>query len=119
MASQPSQSFSSGASTQGDDLRRRNVPDTKTNGQAQAPLVDDDKKKQMKKVSTLRFLRAVSRRYCRIVCANGADQTQQSILNILDEWEFLIAPIIFTALAFFTRMWKIGLSPIVTWDEAQ
>jgi len=119
MASQPSQSFSSGASTQGDDLRRRNVPDTKTNGQAQAPLVDDDKKKQMKKVSTLRFLRAVSRRYCRIVYANGAGQTQQSILNILDEWEFLIAPIIFTALAFFTRMWKIGLSPIVTWDEAQ
>ena len=37
----------------------------------------------------------------------------------MDEYEFLIAPIVFTALAFFTRMWKIGLSPIVTWDEAQ
>jgi dolichyl-phosphate-mannose-protein mannosyltransferase len=37
----------------------------------------------------------------------------------LDEYEFLIAPLVFTALAFFTRMWKIGLSPIVTWDEAQ
>ena len=41
------------------------------------------------------------------------------ILSFLDEYEFIIAPIIFTALAFFTRMWKIGLSPIVTWDEAQ
>jgi len=37
----------------------------------------------------------------------------------LDEYEFIIAPLVFTALAFFTRMWKIGLSPIVTWDEAQ
>ncbi|MDA4133634.1 MAG: hypothetical protein OK454_11015 [Thaumarchaeota archaeon] len=26
---------------------------------------------------------------------------------------------LFTFLAFFTRMYKIGLSPIVTWDEAQ
>jgi dolichyl-phosphate-mannose-protein mannosyltransferase len=37
----------------------------------------------------------------------------------LDEWEFIIAPLIFTAAAFFTRMWKIGISDIVTWDEAQ
>jgi dolichyl-phosphate-mannose-protein mannosyltransferase len=42
-----------------------------------------------------------------------------SFIDTLDEYEFLIAPIVFTALAFFTRMWKIGLSPIVTWDEAQ
>lgn len=42
-----------------------------------------------------------------------------SVASVLDDYEFLIAPIIFTALAFFTRMWKIGLSPIVTWDEAQ
>lgn len=42
-----------------------------------------------------------------------------SFLDVLDEWEFLIAPIIFTALSFFTRMWRIGLSNIVTWDEAQ
>ena len=46
-------------------------------------------------------------------------QAQQSILSILDEYEFIIAPLIFTFLAFFTRMYKIGLSPIVTWDEAQ
>lgn len=31
----------------------------------------------------------------------------------------MIAPLIFTALAFFTRMWKIGASNVVTWDEAQ
>jgi hypothetical protein len=31
----------------------------------------------------------------------------------------VIAPLIFTFLAFFTRMWRIGLSDIVTWDEAQ
>lgn len=43
---------------------------------------------------------------------------EQSILQILDEWEFIIAPVIFTALAFFTRLYKIGLSNIVTWDEA-
>lgn len=36
-----------------------------------------------------------------------------------DQLEPIIAPIVFTFLAFFTRMWKIGLSPIVTWDEAQ
>lgn len=42
-----------------------------------------------------------------------------SFVDILDEYEFIIAPLVFTALAFFTRMWKIGLSPIVTWDEAQ
>lgn len=30
----------------------------------------------------------------------------------------MIAPLVFTALAIFTRLWKIGLSPIVTWDEA-
>ena len=40
-------------------------------------------------------------------------------VQFLDDWEFLIAPLIFTALAFFTRMWKIGISDIVTWDEAQ
>jgi dolichyl-phosphate-mannose-protein mannosyltransferase len=41
------------------------------------------------------------------------------MLALLDEYEFIIAPLIFTFFAFFTRMYKIGLSPIVTWDEAQ
>lgn len=47
------------------------------------------------------------------------NRQKSTFLDVLDEWEFLIAPIIFTALAFFTRMWRIGLSNIVTWDEAQ
>jgi dolichyl-phosphate-mannose-protein mannosyltransferase len=43
---------------------------------------------------------------------------EPSLLDVLDEWEWLIAPLVFTALAFFTRLYKIGLSNIVTWDEA-
>jgi dolichyl-phosphate-mannose-protein mannosyltransferase len=43
---------------------------------------------------------------------------EPTLLETLDEWEPVIAPIIFTILAFFTRLWKIGLSDIVTWDEA-
>ena len=46
-------------------------------------------------------------------------QASQSVLAFLDEYEFILAPIIFTLLSFFTRMYRIGLSPIVTWDEAQ
>lgn len=46
-------------------------------------------------------------------------QSPRGLLGFLDEYEFVLAPIVFTFLAFFTRMWKIGLSPIVTWDEAQ
>jgi dolichyl-phosphate-mannose-protein mannosyltransferase len=42
-----------------------------------------------------------------------------SIIDTLDEYEWIWAPLIFTFFAFFTRMYKIGLSPIVTWDEAQ
>jgi dolichyl-phosphate-mannose-protein mannosyltransferase len=44
---------------------------------------------------------------------------EQSIFTAIEEWEWLFAPILFTVLAFFTRNYKIGLSPIVTWDEAQ
>ncbi|RCI17077.1 hypothetical protein L249_3251 [Ophiocordyceps polyrhachis-furcata BCC 54312] len=43
---------------------------------------------------------------------------QAGLLDVLDEWEPIIAPLIFTLLAFSTRLWKIGLSNIVTWDEA-
>ncbi len=42
-----------------------------------------------------------------------------SIWKILDQWEVFYAPIVFTAIALFTRLYKIGLSNIVTWDEAQ
>jgi len=31
----------------------------------------------------------------------------------------MIAPIVLTALALFTRLYRIGRSNIVTWDEAQ
>ena len=41
------------------------------------------------------------------------------IIRFLDDYEFIIAPLLFTAAAFFTRTWKIGISNIVTWDEAQ
>jgi len=49
----------------------------------------------------------------------NSQQTEQTFIQFLDEWEFIIAPVLFTILAFFTRLYKIGLSPIVTWDEAQ
>ncbi|KAI9782224.1 MAG: Protein O-mannosyltransferase 2 [Geoglossum umbratile] len=41
------------------------------------------------------------------------------VLSQLHEFECILAPAVFTLLAFFTRWWRIGLSPIVTWDEAQ
>ena len=77
----------------GDAARRRNIPGTPQQVVVpQQPQAVDDKKKAKK---------------------------QPSPLDLLDQWEWLIAPIVFTALAFFTRLYKIGLSPIVTWDEAQ
>lgn len=78
----------------GDAARRRNIPGTpQTVALPQQPQPDDKKKTAPKKAP--------------------------SVLDVLDQWEWLIAPIVFTALAFFTRLYKIGLSPIVTWDEAQ
>ncbi|KAL2170015.1 hypothetical protein VTG60DRAFT_5355 [Thermothelomyces hinnuleus] len=76
----------------GDAARRRNVPGTPQQVVVpQQPQAVDDKKKAKK---------------------------EPSFLELLDQWEWLIAPIIFTVFAFFTRLYKIGLSPIVTWDEA-
>jgi hypothetical protein len=80
----------SGADT-GDAARRRNIPGTPQ--QVLVPQPQADEKKKTPK--------------------------QPSVLQVLEQWEWLIAPIVFTALAFFTRLYKIGLSPIVTWDEAQ
>lgn len=88
--------YTTGAVDEGQEVRRRNVPGyNSSNGAVLAkPSSDepDDKKTR---------------------------QIQTSILNTLDEYEFIWAPLIFTFFAFFTRMYKIGLSPIVTWDEAQ
>jgi dolichyl-phosphate-mannose-protein mannosyltransferase len=44
---------------------------------------------------------------------------EKSFIENFEEWEPVFAPILFTILAFATRLWKIGLSNIVTWDEAQ
>ena len=77
----------------GDAARRRNVPGAPQQVPVPQPQQADDKKKQPKPAP--------------------------SVLKVLDQWEWVIAPIVFTALAFFTRFYKIGLSPIVTWDEAQ
>ncbi|EXJ76603.1 dolichyl-phosphate-mannose-protein mannosyltransferase [Cladophialophora psammophila CBS 110553] len=84
---------STGAGKDEAELRRRNVTSyEKANGQHVYKLEAEDTKKLQK--------------------------PQTGILQFLDDWEFLIAPIIFTAFALFTRLWRIGLSPIVTWDEA-
>jgi dolichyl-phosphate-mannose-protein mannosyltransferase len=82
-----------GADAQAEELRRRNVA-----GQTASPVVSQAQIKEKSK-EKVRALRPVFER--------------------IHSYEFIWAPLIFTALAFFTRMYKIGLSPIVTWDEAQ
>jgi len=74
---------------QAEELRRRNVA-----GQPASPVVSQAQIKEKSKEKPF------------------------ELIAFLDEYEFIWAPLIFTALAFFTRMYKIGLSPIVTWDEA-
>jgi dolichyl-phosphate-mannose-protein mannosyltransferase len=81
-----------GVDTTGDELRRRNGAPPTASAPAAAPIREKSKQKPEKPFELLAFL---------------------------DDTEFIWAPLIFTALAFFTRMYKIGLSPIVTWDEAQ
>ncbi|KAH8820467.1 Dolichyl-phosphate-mannose-protein mannosyltransferase-domain-containing protein [Xylogone sp. PMI_703] len=82
----------SGADLDSQAVRRRNVGTDGSDGiQLRVPEIDSKKLK---------------------------GKQEQSFLEFLDEWEFIIAPVIFTFLAFATRLWKIGLSPIVTWDEA-
>ncbi|KAH8178244.1 dolichyl-phosphate-mannose-protein mannosyltransferase domain-containing protein [Sarocladium implicatum] len=43
---------------------------------------------------------------------------EPTFFETFDAWEPIFAPIIFTLLAFGTRLYKIGISNIVTWDEA-
>ena len=88
--------YTTGALDEGQEVRRRNIPSyNDSNGAvlARPPADEPDDKKTR--------------------------QPQTSILRTLDEYEFILAPLLFTFFAFFTRMYKIGLSPIVTWDEAQ
>jgi dolichyl-phosphate-mannose-protein mannosyltransferase len=91
----PGGAYTTGTRDDGQDLRRRNVPGY--NGSIGSVLTRPSDELDEKK----------------------SRQSSNSILKLLDEYEYLLAPLIFTLFAFFTRMYKIGLSPIVTWDEAQ
>jgi dolichyl-phosphate-mannose-protein mannosyltransferase len=90
MASESVAVTSGANAAEADALRRRNIPTTQP-GAIQARQPEDKKKAP----------------------------PSPSVLKILDEWEVVIAPILFTAVALFTRLYKIGISDIVTWDEAQ
>ncbi|KAB8213598.1 Dolichyl-phosphate-mannose-protein mannosyltransferase-domain-containing protein [Aspergillus novoparasiticus] len=73
------------------DMRRRNVPHTEGLRRKPDGTEESKRKPQLK--------------------ANPS-------VSILDDWEPLIMPILLTAAAIFTRMYRIGRSNIVTWDEA-
>ena len=106
------QGQTTGADHDDQELRRRNVSSQEgSNGTiTKVPEAEDDKKARKVCILQERINRPL---------LTSAEQPQTSLLSILDEWEFLLAPLIFTILSFATRMYKIGLSPIVTWDEAQ
>ncbi|KAI9750802.1 MAG: hypothetical protein M4579_006303 [Chaenotheca gracillima] len=88
-----SNTYSTGADDQNAaGLKRRNVGAATTSDGQSVPRDAEDRKKLQK--------------------------GQASLASTLDEYEFLLAPLVFTALSFFTRLFRIGLSPIVTWDEA-
>jgi len=112
----------SGLDAETQATRRRNVPSNSPNGGLVDRVEIDDKKIQKKKVCEYAI---PNRRASAGALFQGMMltlcfyQPEQTFLQFLDEWEFIIAPVIFTFFAFFTRMYKIGLSPIVTWDEAQ
>ncbi|KAJ5476951.1 Dolichyl-phosphate-mannose--protein mannosyltransferase 2 [Penicillium diatomitis] len=76
------------------DLRRRNVPNSSKDSTTTLFTVEPDVKK------------------------NKKQSQSPSLLHVLCSWEPIIAPVIFTALALFTRLYQIGRSNIVTWDEA-
>ncbi|BCS24754.1 protein O-mannosyl transferase [Aspergillus puulaauensis] len=73
------------------DVRRRNVPHTEGQTKTSNLAEPDDGKKKPRR---------------------------SSYLSALADWEPIIAPILLTALSMFTRMYRIGRSNIVTWDEA-
>jgi len=83
-----------GADGHPEELRRRNVASSQPDA---APAVPATPAKEKEKSKEKPF----------------------DVITFLDDYEWVWAPLIFTFFAFFTRMYKIGLSPIVTWDEAQ
>lgn len=108
------ETYATGAAQSADGLRQRNVPQGEQNGQLRAAATEIDVKKSQAIKKVGRRLR-----YHTDFKLTHSLLKEKSIVAYLDEYEPYIAPVIFIALAFFTRMWKIGLSPIVTWDEAQ
>jgi dolichyl-phosphate-mannose-protein mannosyltransferase len=101
-----------------DELRRRNVAGQPAAGApavAQALTIEKSKEK----VRNAYEIRAQGSKPAAALDGELTSSQPFSALAALDEYEWIWAPLIFTALAIFTRMWKIGLSPIVTWDEAQ
>lgn len=102
----------SGADPAGEAARRRHVPGSTAPAQQLQQPQPDEQKIHGKKVASCTGVTSLVGGL-----ANLVDRLQQpTFLDFLDDWEFIIAPLIFTALAFFTRLYKIGLSPIVTWD---
>lgn len=99
-------SYSTGADVQADELKRR--VNTRVHNGTPAPAEIDNKKSKAQVCLIVRIKSQVNQL-----------TTPHQAKSFFDEWEPVFAPILFTALAFFTRLWKIGLSPIVTWDEAQ
>jgi hypothetical protein len=108
--------YATGADRQDDELRRRN-PQHANQGSNTGRQPRELKEKTKEKVRPFPVAQISSRLKRQIKLT--VTQKPQSPLELLAEFEWIIAPLIFTCLAFFTRMYKIGLSPIVTWDEAQ
>ncbi|KAI9813998.1 MAG: Protein O-mannosyltransferase 2 [Pycnora praestabilis] len=100
-------SYATGAGQSTQDVRRRNVPENHNGHSVHKPDEVDDKKQKPTKLVQPRADLGLT-----------IGKAQQSIISSLDEYEFILAPLLFTLLSFFTRMHRIGLSPIVTWDEA-
>lgn len=102
--------YTTGAGQDEAELRRRNVTSyDNANGQHVYKVEAEDTKKLQKVGKTIPVP------HTNLILL----QPKSDLLDVLDEWEFLIGPFVFTAFALFTRLWRIGLSPIVTWDEAQ
>jgi len=104
--------YATGADRQNDELRRRNPQHANQSANAgrQPRELNEKTKEKVRPLPVPHISRQTKL---------TATQKPRSPLEQLAEFEWIIAPLIFTSLAFFTRMYKIGLSPIVTWDEAQ
>jgi len=106
-----------GADAQAEELRRRNVTTQPPAAPVTAPAQDKEKSKDKVCITARAPLELPITRQPKSLVANQLQPFD--LISALDEYEFIWAPLIFTFFAFFTRMYKIGLSPIVTWDEAQ